>query len=280
MSYRSLLVHLDLDATCPDRVQVAVRLARDMECHLVGLAPVGVLDLPASPVAASALTAYATMAADTLRQQAEQSAENFRRACQAAGVRSFEAFVEPAERSEALLRQAHCSDLVLMTQADPRAPGYGRARELMEDVVLYSARPTLMLPYAGRFDTLGADVLVAWDDSREAARAVRDALPLLQAARRVQAISWVKSGTASEAVLRARLDALQAWLMRHGVETGVRVEGTSMPIAETLLSRAADLGSDLIVMGAYGHARWAERLMGGATRGLLEAMTVPVLMSH
>lgn len=280
MSYRSLLVPLDLDATCPGRIDVAVRLARDMECHLVGMAAVGMLDLPASPVAASALSAYSAMAADTLRQQAEQSAQNFRHACQAAGVRSFEALVVPSDRSEALLRQAHCSDLVLMTQADPGGPDYVRARELMEDVVLYSARPTLLLPYAGRFDTLGAEVLIAWDDSREAARAVRDALPLLRTARRVQAISWIKSGNGNEQVLRARLDALQAWLMRHGVEVGVRVDGTELPIAETLLSRAADLGSDLIVMGAYGHARWAERLLGGATRGLLQAMTVPVLMSH
>lgn len=280
MSYRSLLVHLDLEATCPGRIQAAVRLARDMDCHLVGVAPVGVLDLPASPVAATALSAYAAMAANLLRQEAEQSAEDFRQACQAAGVRSFEAFVAPSDRAEAVLLQARCSDLVLMSQADPHTPGHGRARALVEDVLLHSARPTLLLPYAGRFDTLGAEVLVAWDDSREAARAVRDALPLLRAARRVVAISWVKSGPGSEGALRSRLGALQAWLMRHGVEAGVRVEGTRMPIAETLLSRAADLGSDLIVMGAYGHVRWAERLMGGATRGLLEAMTVPVLMSH
>lgn len=90
----------------------------------------------------------------------------------------------------------------------------------------------------------------------------------------------VKSGSCCEGALRSHLEALQAWLGLHGVQAGARVEGTSLPIAETLLSRAADLGSDLIVMGAYGHARWAERLMGGATRGLLHAMTVPVLMSH
>jgi len=280
MSYRSLLVHLDLDATCPDRIQVAVRLARDMECHLVGMAPVGALELPASPVAATALSAYATVAADTLRQEAELSVENFRRACQAGGVRSFEAFMVPSDRSDALLRQAHCSDLVLMTQADSRAPGYGRARNLVEEIVLYSARPTLLLPYAGRIDTLGAEVLIAWDDSREAARAVRDALPLLRSARRVQAISWMKPSTGNELALRSRLEVLQAWLKRHDVEAGVRVDGTELPIAQTLLSRAADLGSDLIVMGAYGHSRWAERLLGGATSGLLASMTVPVLMSH
>jgi len=280
MSYRSLLVHLDLDATCPDRIRTAVRLARDMDCHLVGVAPVDMLDLPASPVAATALSAYANLAVDSLRREAEQSTVNFRHACQAAGLRSFETFVMFSGRAEVLLQQARCSDLLLMTQPDPRAPGYRWARERVEEVVLHNARPTLLLPYAGRFDTLGAEVLIAWDDSREAARAVHDALPLLRAARHVQTISWVKPGTGGDESVRARLDVLQAWLLRHGVRTGVRVESTPMPIAETLLSCAADLGSDLIVMGAYGHARWAERLMGGATRGLLDAMTVPVLMSH
>ena len=77
-----------------------------------------------------------------------------------------------------------------------------------------------------------------------------------------------------------RLDALQHWLMWQGVSADVRIETTGVDIADAMLSRAADFGADLIVMGAYGHARWAERVLGGATRGLLASMTVPVLMSH
>jgi nucleotide-binding universal stress UspA family protein len=150
----------------------------------------------------------------------------------------------------------------------------------VEQVVLHSARPTLILPYAGRFDEVGQRVMVAWDDSREAARAVSDALPLLRHAGRVQVVSWVESGTTEHGTLRRRLDALHQWLMWHGVNAEVRVERTEIGIADAMLSRAADFGTDLIVMGAYGHARWAERVLGGATRGLLQTMTVPVLMSH
>ena len=154
-----------------------------------------------------------------------------------------------------------------------------RAQALVEEVVLYSARPTLILPYAGRFDTVGSNVLVAWDDSREAARALSDALPLLRLAKHVQVLSWNEGGT-DEKALRPRLDALHQWLMRQGVPSDVRVETTDIDIANAMLSRAADLSTDLIVMGAYGHARWTERVLGGTTRGLLATMTVPVLMSH
>ena len=178
------------------------------------------------------------------------------------------------------MRHAHCSDLTVLTQADPTAPGHRLAPNLVEQVVLYSARPTLILPYAGRFDTLGANVMVAWDDSREAARALSDALPLLRRAKRVQVVSWNEMGDNDDPALRTRLDALHRWLMWQGVTADVRVETSDIDITNTMLARATDLNTDLIVMGAYGHARWAERVLGGATRGLLASMTVPVLMSH
>src|SRR2546421_1757575 len=143
-----------------------------------------------------------------------------------------------------------------------------------------TTRPTLVLPYAGKFDAVGTNIMVAWDDSREAARAVSDALPLLRIAKRVQVVSWNESVGANDSTLRPRLDALHQWLMWQGVTAEIHVETTDIGIAEAMLSRAADLGADLIVMGAYGHARWAERVLGGATRGLLASMTVPVLMSH
>ena len=146
-------------------------------------------------------------------------------------------------------------------------------------MVLHSARPTLILPYAGRVTSLGSKVMVAWDDSPEAARALSDALPLLRRAARVQVVAWHETDDDDRA-LRRRLDDVHRWLMWQGVSAEVAVETTEIGIAEAMLSRAAELEVDLIVMGAYGHARWTERVLGGATRGLLAAMTVPVLMSH
>ena len=146
--------------------------------------------------------------------------------------------------------------------------------------MLYSPRPTLLLPHAGRFDGHCDTVMVAWDDSREAARAVSDALPMLRRASRVHVVTWKENGIYQGTPRPAQLDSVGVWLERHGVHAELHNETTSDRIADAMLSLASDVGADLIVMGAYGHARWAERIVGGATRGLLGAMTVPVLMSH
>ena len=280
MTYRSLLVLLDHDPLCGARAQVAMRLAKELDCHLVGVAPTGLVDVPASQEVATPLTQFTTLARATLRDHAEQAAERFRDECREAGVTSFEAVVDEADKAPSLVRHAHCSDLTVLTQAGPNGPGHRWAQELVEQVVLYSARPTLILPCAGLCDTLGTTVMVAWDDSREAARALSDALPLLRRAERVQVVSWNEAGAGADKTLRPRLDALHQWLMWQGVSADVRTETTSIGIADAMLSRAADLKADLIVMGAYGHARWAERVLGGATHGLLASMTVPVLMSR
>lgn len=280
MTYRSLLVPLDNGAHCAPRTQMAIRLAQSLDAHLVGLAPTGVLDFPVVPEAAAAVGELAAQAWAALRDQAHLAADRFHAACRAAGLASHEAFVAEGAPAPALVQAAHCSDLVLLSQPDPQASGHAAARAVVEQVVLGSARPSLLLPYAGRFDTVGRRVLVAWDDSREAARAVSDALPLLQRAEQVELVAWNERGTVRDESLPDSLRALQRWLAWHGVSAETAQETTEIPIAEAMLSRAADLESDLIVMGAWGHARWTERMLGGATRGLLDAMTVPVLMSH
>ena len=280
MTYRSLLVFLDQDTHCTARTQAAIGLAKRLGCHLVGLAPTGLVDYPSTPEAAATLGNFAALAWDALREQAERVADRFRDACHAAGLKSFEAVIDESDKAQSLVRHAHCSDLTVLSQADPGSADHPSVQAVVEQVVLHSARPTLIAPYAGSFEHPGTTAMVAWDDSREAARAVSDALPLLRRAERVQVVSWNEKGAPRDAQLRARLDALHRWLMWQGVRAEVGVETTGIGIAEAMLSRAADLGADLIVMGAYGHARWAERMLGGATRGLLAAMTVPVLMSH
>ena len=280
MTYRSLLVLLDQDPQCAARCQAAMRLAKALDCHLVGVAPTGLIELPASAHAAASLADFAALAWDTLRDQAERATDQFRDACRAAGVKSCEAVVDESARAPSLVRHAHCSDLTVLTQPDPASPDYRLVRDLVEQVLLYSARPTLIIPYTGRFDSIGTKVMVAWDDSRESARAVSDALPLLRLAEQVLVVSWNEVGAIDDKTLRPRLEALHRWLMWQGVSAEVRVESTGIGIAQAMLSRAADLSTDLIVMGAYGHARWTERVLGGATRGLLASMTVPVLMSH
>ncbi len=280
MTFKSLLVHLDDELPCITRTQTAIRLARQLDCHLVGVAPTGLLDLPAVPGSAAALSEFAATAWDALRHQAERAAGRFRHDCRVAGLMSYEGILDEADKARSLIRHAHCCDLTLLTQADPDATGYRAASELVETVVLHSARPTLILPKAGRFEQLGTRALIAWDESREAARAVAEALPLLRRATEVRLATWPEGDATDPKVLQRQLDAARGWLARHGIDAQVQIEPATASIADALLSRAAEWRCDLIVMGAWGHARWAERLLGGATRGLMRSMTTPVLMSH
>ena len=280
MNYRSLLVYLDNSPACETRTRLAMQLARERDCHLVGLAPTGLIEMPSTQAAEAAMAESAGLAWDMLRDQAEKASQAFRDQCQAAGVKSFEVVIDESAQCSSVLEHAHCSDLTLVSQAVPGAPGFRREQEMVEEIVLYSPRPTLVVPHAGRFAHVGKRVLVAWDDSREAARAVADALPLLVQADHVEVVQWNEPGQAVSPKTQPRLEAFRRWLMWHGVAANVHVETTAIDIASAIRSRAADSRADLVVMGAYGHARWAERVMGGATRGLLASMTVPLLMSH
>ena len=103
------------------------------------------------------------------------------------------------------MRHARCSDLTVLTQAEPGSPNFYAAKDLVESVILNSARPTLVLPYAGHFEGVGSRVLVAWNDSREAARAVSDALPILQRARQVEVAFWSEDASTEEKSVRPQL---------------------------------------------------------------------------
>lgn len=280
MNFRSLLLLLDQDARCGERTRVAIDMARAFDCHLVGLAPTGRVQFPISVDGKGVAGDLAARAWGLLHQQADSAAARFRSACERAGLRSMETVVVEADKAQALIDHAHCSDLTILGQADPDSHDHLLQRDLVERVVLHSARPTLLLPCRGRIASVGRRALVAWDDSREATRAIADALPLLRRAEQVQLLTWRERGGDRTGPLDERLQTLRRWLAWHGVTADAQVETSDVGIADAMLSRAADLGADLLVMGAWGHNRLAERLLGGATRGLLDAMTLPVLMSH
>lgn len=278
MNYRSMLVVLDEARRGAARVDLAIILARRFEAHLAGLAPTGRVALPLE--GAIAVPQAFEPVWEGLRQHAESRAQAFRERCGGAGLRSYEAVVDDDEAARSIVRHGHCSDLLVIGQAHPDMPDHAHAHAVVEQVVLHSSRPVLVVPYVGRFDPFGDNVLVAWNDSREAARAIADAMPLLTRAKQVRVLQCTTPLGIDDETIAARLEALRCWLMWHGVDAEVRHEATAIDVGNVLLSRAADFESDLIVMGAYGHSRWTERVLGGATRTLLQSMTLPVLMSH
>ncbi|MBV8576692.1 MAG: universal stress protein, partial [Acetobacteraceae bacterium] len=175
---------------------------------------------------------------------------------------------------------ARYADLAILGQLDPDRVETELIRPRPEQVALASGCPVLIVPYAGHFDKLGRRVLIAWSATREAARAVKDAMPFLTSAELVTVLTIdPREGPHGHGELPGADIALH--LARHGVKAQIeRTVSAGVPVGEALLSRAADLGVDLIVMGAYGHSRAREVLLGGATRSVLRSMTVPVLMSH
>jgi nucleotide-binding universal stress UspA family protein len=179
----------------------------------------------------------------------------------------------------ALLTLAKAADLVVIGQVDPNV-GANPSWYRPEEILVNCGRPVLMVPYIGTFDAAGRRVLIAWDGSREAVRAVNDALPILHPAKRVTLMT-VRAQTWDFQPDRIPMQNMVRHLARHGIvaETDETLRGDNT-VHDVLLSRTVDIAADMIVAGAYHRSPLREALIGGVSRGLLQTMTVPVLMSH
>ncbi len=279
MSYRTVLVHLDGDARCAARVATASQVAMANGAHLIGLAPTGTLAL--SVGAESGVRGWPDIVGRMRAQQRERAqawVDQFKAQVAASGLTSFEAVLSDEEAEPAMVRQGRLSDLLVVSQADAHDTGNTAAADLPQRVFMQTGRPMLLLPRAGPLATLGRTVLAAWSGTRESARALSDALPLLSAADKVCVLCLDRPDEAE--VSRLQLNDLRHWLQRHGVSAECVQISTTEDFGDSLLQRAAGYGADLIVMGGFGHPRWAEMVLGGVTRTVLEAAVLPVLISH
>jgi nucleotide-binding universal stress UspA family protein len=167
-------------------------------------------------------------------------------------------------------------DLSIVAQPDPDTPGPGDP--MAEAVLFQSGRPVLIVPYIQRGGLTLDRVLVCWDGSRNAARAVGDAMPFIIRAKATEIVIVTNEDAKSDEMPGADI---ARHLARHGADVEVkRIVSTETDVAGTILSHAADVSADFLVMGGYGHSRLREFVLGGATRGILAAMTLPTLMSH
>jgi nucleotide-binding universal stress UspA family protein len=279
MTYKSIVVQLDMGTRAHPRLEYAIRLARQFDAHLTGMFSSFTPDPRSFYVMAGTADYYE--AHRKSRKERHGALERiFHAELLRAGVSGQ--WIDCADSgAERIRRQARYADLVIAGQDDPDDPEAFIADHFPETLVMTSGRPVLFIPYTGVFPTLGANIMVAWNGSRESARAVHDSMPLLQQAGRVTVVSLNESPGEPGAHSKAGAD-IALLLTRHGVKAEAAViDGVGdVPMGDMLLSGASDLGADLIVMGAYGHSRWQELVMGGATRTLLQSMPVPVLMSH
>ncbi|MEO8059635.1 MAG: universal stress protein [Burkholderiales bacterium] len=272
---KSILVHLDASPRAAARLALAQDLARQHGAELNAL--YGVLpSLLATPWLAGDAMAYAaSMLADLDAEQASRARSSFDQAARGGELAWIDGGNAPYA---ALLQRALTTDLLVLGQADANDSLTGALPpRLVPSLITDSGRPTLVLPFIGNFGATAADVLVAWKPTREAARAVAAALPWLRQAARVHVASRPE-GDKGEGDRGA---ALAHWLRLHGVTAPIVPHGLgNAEVGEALLSLAADTSAGLLVMGCYGHGRSREWVLGGASRVVLESMTLPVLMVH
>mgnify|MGYP002629275320 CR=1 FL=1 len=275
MALHNILVHVADDTHCEQRIVSACELARRNQADITGLyvRPYPVV-IPAAPIGGAIPVIEGLSQA--FEKACKEGRDRFHAAVSRAGITSdwHEADGDAAENIAIHTRYA---DLAVVGQWSPDETPEQQPRDLAALVALSAGRPVLMLPYAGDHTLSFERVMLCWDGSREAVRAAHDMLGMLP------------HGSSVDIVCIDPEDSEDrdpgADIARHLASHGLKVDAHRMSkgditIADTLLSASADLGSDLIVLGAYGHARMREIAFGGTTRAMLANAPLPLLLSH
>src|ERR1700690_2178621 len=248
MGYKTILVHIDPGKRCAVRVDAAIRLAREHGAHLVALHAAAPCEPPGYGLAEMGVAIIEAQKRAAANAMARAESE-FAKQASAAGLTNVEWRTAIPDPVDAMTLHARYADLAVIGQADS-SDGSNSAADFPERLVLAAGRPVLILPSAGSFPTIGKRILVAWSHNREATRAVTDAIPLLRLADTVHVMA-VNPRPGEHGELPGADIGL--YLARHGVRVQVKTDqGAEIDVGNELLSRAADLDADLIVMGGYG----------------------------
>jgi nucleotide-binding universal stress UspA family protein len=275
MSYKSMTVCLDNSSGSSRRLDFALALAARHGAHLTGLHLTYAPAVFYEPYADWAPVVVEWERVAQKRQELAQ--ESFRTAARKAGV-NYDWASYQSSALQQIIEHARTTDLTILGQQSAADALSDIGTNFNEFFVLRLGRPVLFLPHAGELPPAFGNIVVAWDGGREAGRAMADAMPFLQEAKQVTVSTLIKKPDRENDL--PQID-IAAYLARHDVPVAIeRHQLSAAAPADWLLTRVADLGADLLVMGAYGHHRVTELVLGGMTRSLLHQMTIPVLMSH
>jgi nucleotide-binding universal stress UspA family protein len=275
---KDIVVNLSVGPDGGPAGDYAVSLAAALDAHLVGVAfrydPI----LPVSGMGYIPAEVIETQQADN-EAAAKAAVDRFTKAASRAGVSA-----EPVTLGASLAgagdqfgRLARRFDLAIVGQFEPEA-GSAVEEVIAEATLFGSGRPMIVVPYIQKGPVKLDNVMVCWDGSRPAARAIGDAMPLLEKAGRVEIVIVDNERGKQDEIEGADMGQ---HLARHGLKVEVhRIAGGNIDVADALLSHAADSGADFIVMGGFGHSRLREFVLGGVTHSILRSMTAPVLMAH
>jgi nucleotide-binding universal stress UspA family protein len=274
---KDAIVNLTVGAPRDVAADYAISLGNTFGAHLCGIGFAYEAVIPG--------TVFGGVATDLIQAQraashkaARTAIEHFQATARTAGVSAEAHLIEAgvAAAADSFGRLAHHFDLAVLAQAEPDQLA---DRNLIIEVALFgSGRPLLIVPYIQQEGLKLDHVTVCWDGSRNAARALADAMPFLSRAKEIEIVVVAADGGRHDEMPFADIGA---HLARHGLKVKLqRIVAGDLDVTNTILSHAADAGSDLIVMGGYGHSRLREFVLGGVTRGILGSMTVPTLMAH
>jgi nucleotide-binding universal stress UspA family protein len=277
MAIKNILIHLDNSSACEHRIEVAIQLAVQHDAQLSGI-----YVIPDFPTA----TYYeAQISADIIAEIDKEALETAKLAqskyveiASKAGV-SLAAVIERGNPISILDEYARFTDLFVLGQNHPEDPE-NINEALADTLVLEVGTPCLIVPFASPKQFATKRVLVAWNASREAARTLKDAIPILKNA------DYVEVLLVNPSQHEADKDSIQgqrvsSFLTQHGIKSEIKVQaGSKSKPGDAIIARASEIDADVIVMGAYGHSRLREIILGGVTRKLLKQMTVPVFISH
>jgi nucleotide-binding universal stress UspA family protein len=280
MAYTTILLHCDAGRTLKGRAAMTADFAGRMGSHVIGLHVRPRFETPMYTDGVVAMDSLFDAYDRQVKVEQTEALAAFKSAMHGDKIfsewRAVDGYVD-----EAVSEAALGADLVILSQHDPEDTASATPSDLAEQVTLRSGRPVLVLPFIGAPKPPGNRAMICWNNSREAARAVTGALPLLAKASKVTMLVVDAPSATDEDRARSSGKQVTAWLGRHGVKAEVvRDTAASSEVGNAILSRAADLDADLIVMGLYGHSRMREMVLGGVSRTLLASMTVPVLMAH
>ncbi len=282
MSYKTILVHADRSPHAAARMALAIRVAAACQAHLTASAYTGISRfaplgdaLRKWPLVPEQMTIW--------REDARASLAAFESIASAAHFDQHTRHLVEDDAESGLMRQAPCSDLLVLSQTAADVTSHGVIRDLPQNLLMHCGRPLLLVPSRIPADAAAQGTfhhpLLAWDGSRQAARAISDALPLLKLAQTLTLLVLNAEQHPSTHGMEPGAD-MAMFLARHGVRIELMREFTTGEIGEALLSVAGERRCDLLVMGGYGHQRVREAMLGGVTHTVLTGMTLPVLISH
>jgi nucleotide-binding universal stress UspA family protein len=279
--FRNILVHIPSERPVRPVIDVAVELTLGRRAHLDAVA----IGYESMSAVGMVVDGGAAAVASVMEVEQERALERANAAISVFEVEAKLAKIHygtrvlaaiPADAEETIGALARLYDLTVVLQPDSSSPSYDNI--IPQGILFKSGGPMLMVPYTHKRPLDAHHVGIAWDGSRLAARAVRDALPFLTAA---QAVTVITVNEGRKDVSEASSDQLVSHLARRGIKARVeRLTADRDNVQGIILSVAADSSIGLLAMGGFGHSRLQERILGGVTRGMFESMTVPVLMSH